>query len=47
MADTVNNEADPKETDKAKAMWLGFTDLMKYSIAGVVALLVLMAIFLV
>ena len=47
MAHYDNSKADPKETANAKAMWGNFTGLMKWSILGVVILLIGMAFFLV
>lgn len=46
MGQSVNNQAEPEEVEKAKEMWLGFTDLMKYSTLAILVLLVLMAVFL-
>ncbi len=44
---SVNTYVDPKELDRAHAMWADFTRFTKYGIITVVALLILMAIFLV
>ncbi len=38
--------ADDFDYDSRVAMWRDFTTLLRYSIAGIVAILVLMAIFL-
>ncbi len=42
-----NSKADPQQTANAKAMWDGFTSLMKWSIVSIAILLILMAVFLV
>ena len=41
-----NTQVDPAEFGRAKATWAGFLDFMKISILGIVAILVLMAVFL-
>jgi hypothetical protein len=46
LGDSINNQADPEEVEKAKEMWLGFTELMKCSTIAVIVLLIFMAIFL-
>ena len=43
----LNNKADPVYLEKSQAMWVNFTGFMKWGIISVVALLVLMALFLV
>ncbi len=46
MAGTINNQADPKEVENARAMWSGFTKLVKYSSIATAAVLLLMLVFL-
>jgi hypothetical protein len=43
---THNTDVDPKELERAQAAWAGFTALMTRSVISVVAILVLMAWFL-
>ena len=45
--DTHNVSVNPKELDRARAMWHDFIRFGKYSVAFIVVLLVLMASFLV
>lgn len=37
---------DPQELERARAMWKNFTSVFKFHIYGIIALLILMAIFL-
>lgn len=47
MANQQTPKVTKAEVQESLSMWEGFTVLMKYSIYAVVAILVLMAIFLV
>lgn len=44
--DTHTTDVNPAELSRSQAMWVEFTRFAKYGIVSVVALLILMAIFL-
>jgi hypothetical protein len=44
--DTHNTDVNPHELARAQAGWSSFTKTTKYATLGVIAILVLMAIFL-
>ena len=46
MAGSHNTESDPESLEKAQTLWKDFTEWMKYGVIAVIAVLILMAIFL-